>query len=35
MDEKLVAKGLFKKLSALRATLRDEEQTLLDRMSEG
>ena len=35
MDEKVVAKGLFKKLSALRATLSDEEQALLDRMVEG
>lgn len=35
MDEKAVATGLFKKLSALRATLSDEEQALLDRMVEG
>lgn len=35
MDEKAVAKGLFKKLSALRATLSDDEQALLDKMLEG
>ncbi len=35
MDEKVIAKALFKKLSALRATLSDEEQALLDRMVEG
>lgn len=35
MGEKSVYKSLFKKLSALRATLTDEEQTLLDRMVTG
>ena len=35
MDEKVIAKALFKKLSALRATLSDDEQALLDRMVEG
>ncbi|MFO7661327.1 MAG: hypothetical protein R6X18_01915 [Chloroflexota bacterium] len=30
MDQKQVEKNLFKKMSALRATLTDEEQTLLD-----
>ncbi|MCL4805694.1 MAG: hypothetical protein KJ046_15435 [Anaerolineae bacterium] len=35
MGEKSVYKSLFKKLSALRATLTDEEQMLLDRMVTG
>jgi hypothetical protein len=35
MDEKQVAKSVVKKLSALRATLSDEEQAALDRMVEG
>ena len=35
MDDKQVAKALFKKLSALRATLSDEEQELLDAIVQG
>lgn len=35
MDEKSVSKSLFKKLSALRATLTDEEQVMLDQMVSG
>ena len=35
MDEKQVAKALFKKLSALRATLSDDEQALLDTVVQG
>ncbi len=35
MDEKQTAKVLFKKLSALRATLSDEEQALLDALVQG
>jgi len=35
MDEKQTAKVLFKKLSALRATLSDDEQTLLDALVQG
>jgi hypothetical protein len=35
MDEKQVERSLFKKLSALRATLTDEEQMLLDELLTG
>ncbi|HOU41310.1 MAG TPA: hypothetical protein PK829_08585, partial [Promineifilum sp.] len=35
MDEKQTAKALFKKLSALRATLSDDEQALLDALVQG
>ena len=35
MDKQLVSRNLFKKLSALRATLTDEEQQLLDSMLVG
>lgn len=35
MDEKAVSKALFKKISALRVTLSDEEQMMLDQMVTG
>lgn len=35
MDEKAVSKALFKKISALRVTLTDEEQEMLDQIVSG